>query len=91
MDTHPIKKGESVDPSVEIKLFVSSGQPKDAVPYTASKKLTAATSGKSSIFRIVISDARVENEDYNTMEVAGSEITNVKVTLTKEKSATILI
>lgn len=91
VDTHPFKKGESVDPSVEIKLFVSSGQPKDAVPYTASKKLTAATSGKSSIFRIVISDARVENEDYNTMEVAGSEITNVKVTLTKEKSATILI
>ncbi|MDF2936530.1 MAG: pknB [Paenibacillaceae bacterium] len=91
VDTHPFKKGEAVDPSMEIKLFVSSGPPKDAVPYTSDKKLTAANSGKSSIFRIVISDARVENQDYNTMEVAGSELTKVKVTLTKEKGATILI
>ncbi|RAU92937.1 Stk1 family PASTA domain-containing Ser/Thr kinase [Paenibacillus sp. YN15] len=91
VDTHPYKTGDPVEPSMEIKLFVSSGPPKDAVTYTASKKLTAATSGKSSIFRIVISDAKFDNEDYNTMEVSGSEIINVKVTLTKEKSATILI
>lgn len=91
VETHPYKKGDSAEPSMEIKLYVSSGPPKDAVTYTASKKLTAAASGKSSIFRIVISDAKFDNQDYNTMEVAGSELVNVKVTLTKEKSATILI
>jgi eukaryotic-like serine/threonine-protein kinase len=91
VDTHPNRKGESVDPSVEIKFFVSGGPPKDAVPYTASKKLTAAKEGKSSLFRIVVSDAKSDNEEYNTLEVAGSEIVNVKVTLTQQKSATIMI
>ncbi|WP_438446758.1 Stk1 family PASTA domain-containing Ser/Thr kinase [Gorillibacterium sp. sgz5001074] len=91
VDTHPVKKGESVDPSVEIKLFISGGPPKDAVEYTYSKKLTAAREGKASIFRIVISDAKYDNYEYNTLEVANSEIINVKVTLTKEKNATIAI
>lgn len=91
VDTNPYKKGESVDPSMEIKLYVSSGPPKDAVTYTASKKLTAAKEGKSSIFRISVSDAKEDTHDYSTMEVTGSEIVNVKVTLTKEKNASILI
>lgn len=90
VDTSPYKKGESVDPSMEIKVYVSGGPPKDAVPYTASKKLTAAEKGKSSLFRIVVSDAKYDNSEYNTMEVVDSEIINVKVTLTPDKGATIL-
>lgn len=91
VDTHPVKKGESVDPSVEIKLFISGGPPKDAVEYTESIKLTAANPGKASIFRIMVSDAKQDEKEYNTLEVTQSELINVKVTLTKEKNATISI
>ncbi|MNV63209.1 hypothetical protein D3C71_1557910 [compost metagenome] len=55
----------------------------------ATKKLTAAKEGKSSLFRIVVSDAKHENFEYNTMEVTGSEIITVKVTVTQEKGASI--
>lgn len=93
VDTYPVKAGETVDPSVEIKIFVSGGPPKDAVPYTESIKLTSAK-GKSSLFRIVISDARYDQHEYTTIEVPevpGSEIINVRVTLTKTKDASIVI
>lgn len=89
VDTHPVKKGEQTDPSVEIKLFVSGGPPKDAGEYVASKKLVAAKEGKASIFRIVITDAKYDNFEYNTLEVAESELINVKVTVTKDKNALI--
>jgi serine/threonine-protein kinase len=90
VDTYPFQKGDSVDPSMEIKVYVSSGPPKDAGEYVATKKLTAAKEGKSSLFRIVVSDARHENFEYNTMEVNDSEIITVKVTVTQGKGASIL-
>lgn len=91
VDTYPVKKGEDVESGIEIKLFVSSGPPKDAGEMTVSLPLKAAKEGKSSIFRIMVSDARYDNYEYKTMEVANAEIFNVKVTVTKDKNASIQI
>jgi len=91
MDTYPAKKGEFLEPGIDIKVFVSSGPPKDAGEYVASFILKAAKEGKASIFRIVITDAKFEDHTYTTREVNQSEPINVKVTVTKEKNATIQI
>lgn len=91
IDTYPVKKGEDTDPGMEIKLYVSSGPPKDAGEIVVSLPLKAAKDGKSSIFRIMVSDARYDNYEYKTMEVANTEIFNVKVTVTKDKNALIQI
>lgn len=91
VDTYPFKKGDPADPSTEIKLYISGGPPKDAVSYTDNIKLTAAQEGKSSIFRIVISDVQYDNHEYSSVEVVGSETIPVKVRLTKTKDASIVI
>lgn len=90
IDTYPVKKGEDADPGMEIKLIISSGPPKDAGDVVVSLPLKAAKDGKS-IFRIVVTDARYTNYTYKTLEVNNSEIFNVKVTVTKDKNATIQI
>lgn len=91
VDTYPVKKGEDAEPGIEIKLYVSSGPPKDAGEMIVSLPLKAAKDSQSSIFRIMVTDARYDDYEYKTMEVANAEIFNVKVTVTKDKSALIQI
>ncbi|RAV19953.1 Stk1 family PASTA domain-containing Ser/Thr kinase [Paenibacillus contaminans] len=91
---HPYKPDEDVDDGAgDIVLFVSSGPPANAVTETfmLNKTFEPATAGKTSKFRIVVSDARKENSEYKTMDVSKNEAVSVQVTLTPDKNAVVQV
>jgi hypothetical protein len=65
--------------------------PEDAGQLTVSVPVKPTTEGKDSVFKIIVSDAQYENFEYLTEKVSKPQNLDVKVIVSPDKKAVILI
>ncbi|WP_261305917.1 Stk1 family PASTA domain-containing Ser/Thr kinase [Paenibacillus andongensis] len=87
----PFEKNQDVSVGSEISLIISDGLPEDAGQLTVSIAVKPTTEGKDSEFKIVVSDAQYENFEYKTEKVTKPQNMDVKVIVSPDKKAVILI
>ncbi|OPH53015.1 serine/threonine protein kinase [Paenibacillus ferrarius] len=87
----PFDKNQDVSIGAEISLVISDGLPEDAGQLTVSIPVKPTTEGKDSEFKIVVSDAQYENFEYKTEKVSKAQNLDVKVIVSPDKKAVILI
>jgi serine/threonine protein kinase len=87
----PYEFNDVVSPGAEISLIISDGLPAEAGQMTVSVPVKPSVDGKSSTFKIVVSDAQYDNFDYKTQEVMKPEIIDVKVIVSPDKRAVIQV
>ncbi len=87
----PFDKNQDVSVGSEISLVISDGLPEDAGQLTVSLPVKPTTEGKDSEFKIVVSDAQYENFEYLTEKVSKPQNLDVKVIVSPDKKAVILI
>lgn len=87
----PFDKNQDVSVGSEISLIISDGLPEDAGQLTVSIAVKPTTEGKDSEFKIVVSDAQYENFEYKTEKVSKPQNLDVKVIVSPDKKAVILI
>ena len=72
-------------------MVISDGLPEDAGQLTVSVPVKPTTEGKDSEFKIIVSDAQYENFEYKTEKVSKPQNLDVKVIVSPDKKAVILI
>ncbi|MDU0201463.1 MULTISPECIES: Stk1 family PASTA domain-containing Ser/Thr kinase [Paenibacillus] len=87
----PYDKDTDVSVGFEISLIISDGLPEDAGQVTVSVPVKPTTEGKDSEFKIIVSDAQYENFEYKTEKVSKPQNLDVKVIVSPDKKAVILI
>lgn len=87
----PFEKNQDVSVGSEISLIISDGLPEDAGQLTVSIAVKPTTEGKDSEFKIIVSDAQYENFEYKTEKVSKPQNIEVKVIVSPDKRAVILI
>ncbi|MNQ82996.1 PASTA domain protein [compost metagenome] len=87
----PYKKDEEASIGGEISLVISDGLPEDAGQFTVNVEVKPTTEGKDSTFKIIVSDAQYENFEYMTEKVSKKQNLDVKVIVSPDKKAIILI
>ena len=87
----PFDKNQDVSVGSEISLIISDGLPEDAGQLTVSIAVKPTTEGKDSEFKIIVSDAQYENFEYKTEKVSKPQNLDVKVIVSPDKKAVILI
>ncbi|WNR46579.1 Stk1 family PASTA domain-containing Ser/Thr kinase [Paenibacillus roseipurpureus] len=87
----PFDKNADVSVGSEISLVISDGLPEDAGQLTVSVAVRPTTEGKDSEFKIIVSDAQYENFEYKTEKVSKPQNLDVKVIVSPDKKAVILI
>lgn len=87
----PFDKNTDVSVGSEISLIISDGLPEDAGQLTVSVPVKPTVEGKDSEFKIIVSDAQYENFEYKTEKVTKAENLDVKVIVSPDKKAVILI
>jgi beta-lactam-binding protein with PASTA domain/tRNA A-37 threonylcarbamoyl transferase component Bud32 len=87
----PYKKDEEASIGGEISLVISDGLPEEAGQLTVSVPVKPTTEGKDSVFKIIVSDAQYENFEYLTEKVSKPQNLDVKVIVSPDKKAVILI
>jgi eukaryotic-like serine/threonine-protein kinase len=87
----PYEFNDLVSPGAEIRLIISDGLPAEAGQMTVSVPVKPSVDGKSSTFKIVVSDAQYDNFDYKTQEVMKPETIDVKVIVSPDKRAIIQV
>lgn len=88
----PYEKNADVSAGSEISsLVISDGLPEDAGQLTVSVPVKPVAEGKDSVFKIIVSDAQYENFEYLTEKVSKPQNLDVKVIVSPDKKAVILI
>ncbi|NEW05466.1 Stk1 family PASTA domain-containing Ser/Thr kinase [Paenibacillus sp. SYP-B3998] len=87
----PFEKNQDVSVGVEISLIISDGLPEDAGQLNVSIPVKPTEEGKDSEFKIVVSDAQYENFEYKPEKVTKPQNLDVKVIVSPDKKAVILI
>ncbi|OCT16972.1 serine/threonine protein kinase [Paenibacillus pectinilyticus] len=87
----PFDKNTDVSVGAEISLVISDGLPEDAGQLTVSVPVKPTTEGKDSVFKIIVSDAQNDNFEYMTEKVSKPQNLDVKVVVSPDKKAVILI
>lgn len=87
----PYKKDEEASIGGEVSLVISDGLPEEAGQLSVSVGVKPTTEGKDSVFKIIVSDAQYENFEYLTEKVSKAQNLDVKVIVSPEKKAVILI
>lgn len=87
----PFDKNQDVSVGSEISLVISDGLPEDAGQLTVSVPVKPVAEGKDSVFKIIVSDAQYENFEYLTEKVSKPQNLDVKVIVSPDKKAVILI
>ncbi len=87
----PFDKNADVSAGSEINLVISDGLPEDAGQLNVSIPVKPTEEGKDSEFKIVVSDAQYENFEYKTEKVTKPQNLDVKVIVSPDKKAVILI
>ncbi|MBD0379349.1 Stk1 family PASTA domain-containing Ser/Thr kinase [Paenibacillus sedimenti] len=92
IDQFPYKKNQDVSAGLEItSLIISDGLPEDAGQLNVSIPVKPTEEGKDSEFKIVVSDAQYDNFEYKTEKVTKPQNLDVKVIVSPDKKAVILI
>lgn len=91
-DQFPYKAGDEVDPgATDLKIFISTGLPDNAAEYLYNlPPIAPKKEGTASAVKIVVNDARGENE-FITKQITKPESFNVPVVVTPDKPATIQV
>ncbi|MDR6551526.1 Stk1 family PASTA domain-containing Ser/Thr kinase [Paenibacillus qinlingensis] len=87
----PYKKDEEASIGGDVSLVISDGLPEEAGQLTVSVPVKPTTEGKDSVFKIIVSDAQYENFEYLTEKVSKPQNLDVKVIVSPDKKAVILI
>ncbi|MDD9270185.1 Stk1 family PASTA domain-containing Ser/Thr kinase [Paenibacillus sp. GCM10023248] len=87
----PYDKNTDVSVGSEISLIISDGLPEDAGQMTVTIPVKPTVEGKDSEFKIIVSDAQYENFEYKTEKVTKPQNLDVKVIVSPDKKAVILI
>ncbi|UJF35277.1 Stk1 family PASTA domain-containing Ser/Thr kinase [Paenibacillus hexagrammi] len=87
----PFDKDAEVSKGEEITLVISDGLPEDAGQLSVSIPVKPTEEGKDSEFKIVVSDAQYDNFEYKTERVSKPQNLEVKVIVSPDKKAVILI
>lgn len=92
IDQFPYRKNQDVSAGSEItSLVISDGLPEDAGQLNVSIPVKPTEEGKDSEFKIVVSDAQYDNFEYKTEKVSKPQNLDVKVIVSPDKKAVILI
>jgi len=95
-DQFPVNPGDEItpgqdpkDPSQNIIVYVSSGDPTDAGTMNITEVLNPAVNGTASTFLITLNDAKNSNANVATKQVSQSEVYTMQVTVTKDTNAVV--
>ncbi|GIQ67693.1 Stk1 family PASTA domain-containing Ser/Thr kinase [Xylanibacillus composti] len=86
---HPYRGGEMVSKGEKITIYVSEGYPEDALMPTRVIEIEPEVEGEPSTIRIVYSDARGEDREWDTREIKERVSLPITVVVSPNKDAII--
>lgn len=87
----PFEPNDPVSKGSEVRIYVSSGFPPEALNYTFPLPVAPKEEGKNSTIRIVYTDARGENMEWGTEKIKSSQVLNVELVLAPNKDGVVLV
>ncbi|MCM3337195.1 Stk1 family PASTA domain-containing Ser/Thr kinase [Paenibacillus sp. MER TA 81-3] len=87
----PFEPNDPVSKGSEVRIYVSSGFPPEALNYTLPLPVAPKEEGKNSTIRIVYTDARGENMEWGTEKIKSSQVLNVELVLAPNKDGVVLV
>lgn len=87
----PFEPNDPVAKGSEVRIYVSSGYPPEALSYTFPLIVAPQVDGKTSTIRIVYTDATGENKEWGTQKITSTQILNVELVLAPNKDGVILL
>lgn len=87
----PFEPNDPVSKGAEVRIYVSSGFPPEALKYTFPLPVAPKEEGKSSTIRIVYTDARGENMEWGTEKITSTQLFNVDLVLAPNKDGVVLV
>ncbi|GAC41666.1 Stk1 family PASTA domain-containing Ser/Thr kinase [Paenibacillus popilliae] len=87
----PFEPNDPVAKGSEVRIYVSSGYPPEALHYTFPLIVAPQVDGKTSTIRIVYTDATGENKEWGTQKITSTQILNVELVLAPNKDGVILL
>ncbi|MCA0753947.1 Stk1 family PASTA domain-containing Ser/Thr kinase [Paenibacillus sp. N4] len=88
---NPFEPKEQVVKGSKVSITVSSGPPKDAKEHLFNIVISPAEAGKTSEIRIVYSDARGEDIEWDKRQITGTQTFPVTVVLAPDTEATVTV
>ncbi|CAH8709668.1 Stk1 family PASTA domain-containing Ser/Thr kinase [Paenibacillus thiaminolyticus] len=87
----PFEPNDPVSKGSEVRIYVSSGYPPEALRYTFPLPVAPEENGKTSTIRIVYTDATGENKEWGTQKITSSQIFYVELVLAPNKDGVVLL
>jgi beta-lactam-binding protein with PASTA domain/tRNA A-37 threonylcarbamoyl transferase component Bud32 len=87
----PYKDNQEVAPGSPITLVISDGLPAEAGTIPVNVPVSPSVEGKASKYSIVVSDAQYDNFEYKTGSITKEGTVNVKIVVSPESNAAILV
>lgn len=87
----PFEPNDQVKKGEEVKLYISSGYPPEALNYVFSLPVSPAENGKQSTIRIVYTDARGENQEWDTRKISSTQVFNIELVLAPNKDGVVSV
>lgn len=88
---NPYEPKDQVVKGSKISITISSGPPKDAKEHRFNIVISPAEAGKTSEIRIVYSDARGEDIEWDKRQITGTQTFPVTVVLAPDTEATVTV
>ncbi|MCG7407598.1 Stk1 family PASTA domain-containing Ser/Thr kinase [Paenibacillus sp. ACRRX] len=86
---YPYEPNDPVIKGAEVKIYVSSGYPPEAINYTFNLPVTPAEEGKTSTIRIVYTDARGENMEWGSKKINTTQVFSIPLVLAPNKDGVV--
>lgn len=77
----PYEPNDPVTKGAEVRIYVSSGYPPEALKYTFNLPIAPSQEGKDSNIRIVVTDARGEDQDMGSKTISTTQVFAVELVL----------
>ncbi|NOJ69576.1 Stk1 family PASTA domain-containing Ser/Thr kinase [Paenibacillus alvei] len=85
----PYEPNDPVTKGAEVRIYVSSGYPPEALQYTFPLTVYPEVEGKSSKIRIYYTDARGEKREWGTETITSAKTFNVELILAPNKDGAV--
>lgn len=87
----PYEPNDQVNKGDEVKIYISSGYPPEALKYVFSLPVAPAQDGKQSTIRITYTDARGENQEWDSRKISSTQVFNIELVLAPNKDGAVSV
>lgn len=87
----PFEPNDQVTKGAEVKIYVSSGYPPEALKYTFMLPVAPMEEGKQSEIRVVITDARGEKQEAIKQKISTTQVLAIDLVLAPNKDAYVTV